>query len=87
MVLAALFIVGGLFRVVGASAIQFPRWGTVFSGLVSVALGVYLLATWRTAGTYFIGIAIGVDLIFDGASLAGFAGAIHDLPAVQTREA
>ena len=86
--LAALFIAGSLFRVVGASAIQFPRWGwTVFSGLVSVALGIYLLATWRTAGTYFIGIAIGVDLIFDGASLVGFAGAIHSLPAVQTREA
>jgi uncharacterized membrane protein HdeD (DUF308 family) len=27
MVLAALFIVGGLFRVAAASAIQFPRWG------------------------------------------------------------
>jgi hypothetical protein len=37
--------------------------------------------------TYFIGIAIGVGLIFDGASLVGFAGAIHSLPAVQTREA
>jgi hypothetical protein len=42
-----------------------------FSGLVSVALGVYLLATWRTAGAYFIGIAIGVDLILDDASLVG----------------
>jgi uncharacterized membrane protein HdeD (DUF308 family) len=60
---------------------------TVFPGLVSVALGVNLLATRRTAGTYFIGGAIGVDLIFDGASLVGFAGAIHSLPAVQTREA
>ena len=88
MVLAALFIVGGLFRVAGASAIQFPRWGwTVFSGLVSVVLGIYLLATWHTAGTYFIGIAIGVDLIFDGGALLGFAGAIHSLPRVQTRAA
>ena len=44
MLLAALFIVGGLFRVSGASVIQFPRWGwMVFSGLVSVVLGVYLL--------------------------------------------
>ena len=40
MVLAALFIVGGLFRGVGASVIQFPRWGwTVLSGLVSVEIG------------------------------------------------
>lgn len=81
MVLAALFIVGGLFRVVGASAVQFPRWGwTVFSVLVAIALGVYLLATWRSAGTHFIVIAICVDLILDGGSLVGFAGAIHSLP-------
>src|SRR5271157_5134462 len=83
MVLAALFIVGGLFRTAGASVIQFPRWGwTVFAGLVSVALGVYLLATWSASSTYFVGIAIGIDLIFDGAALIGFAGALNSLPNV-----
>lgn len=83
MLLAALFIVGGLFRAAGASVIQFPRWGwTVFAGLVSVALCVYLLATWNTSSTFFVGIAIGIDLIFDGAALIGFAGAIHSLPNV-----
>ena len=88
MVLAALFIVGGLFRAVAAGKIQFPRWGwTVFAGLVSVALGVYLLATWKATSTFFIGLVIGIDLVFDGASLAGFAGAIHSLPRVQRRAA
>ena len=88
MLLAALFIVGGLFRGVGASLIQFPRWGwTLFSGLVSVALGVYLLTTWPAASTYFIGLAIGIDLIFDGAALTGFAAAINSLPKVQTKAA
>lgn len=81
MLLAALFIVGGLFRGAGASVIQFPRWGwMVFSGLVSVVLGVFLLTTWTAASTYFIGLAIGIDLIFDGTALVGFAGAIHSLP-------
>jgi uncharacterized membrane protein HdeD (DUF308 family) len=81
MIVAALFVVGGLFRAVGAGVIQFPRWGwTVFAGLVSVALGVYLLATWSATSTFFIGLAIGIDLVFDGASLIGFAGAIHSLP-------
>lgn len=86
MVLASLFIVGGLFRIFGASAIQYPRWGwTVFAGLISVGLGVYLLANWSTTSTFFIGIAIGVDLVLDGAALLGFAGAIHSLPAATTR--
>ncbi len=88
MLLASLFIVGGLFRAAGAGVIQFPRWRwTVFAGLVSVVLGVYLLATWPTASTYFIGLAIGVDLILDGGALIGFAGAIHSLPKVQARTA
>jgi uncharacterized membrane protein HdeD (DUF308 family) len=88
MLLASLFIVGGLFRGAGASVIQFPRWGwTVFSGLVSVVLGVFLLTTWPVASTFFIGIAIGIDLLFDGAALIGFAGAVHSLPRVQARTA
>lgn len=81
MVLAVLFIVAGLFRMVGASVVQFPYWGwTAFAGLVAVGLGVYLLATWPSATPYFIGIAIGVDLIFDGAALVAFGSAIRSLP-------
>src|SRR6266852_5222762 len=88
MLLASLFIVGGLFRTAGASVIKFPRWGwTAFAGLVSFALGVYLLTTWPTASTYFIGLAIGIDLILDGGALIGFAGAIHSLARTQPRPA
>jgi uncharacterized membrane protein HdeD (DUF308 family) len=88
MLLACLFIVGGAFRTAGASVMQFPRWGwTVFSGLVSASLGVYLLAVWPAASAYFIGLAIGVDLIFDGTALVGFAGAIHSFPKTRTRAA
>jgi uncharacterized membrane protein HdeD (DUF308 family) len=83
MLLASLFIVAGLFRAVGARVIRFPRWGwTVFSGIVSVVLGVLLFASWPSASTYFIGMVIGIDLIFDGASLIGFATAIHSLPSL-----
>lgn len=88
MLLAALFIVGGLFRAMGAGIIQFPRWGwTVVSGVVSFALGVYILATWPSMSTYVIGVVVGVDLIVDGSALLGFAGAIHSLPKVQQRVA
>ena len=81
MVIAILLIVGGLFRTAGASVIKFPWWGwTVLAGLVSVGLGVYVLAIYPVASTFFIGIVIGVDLIFDGGALTAFAGAIHSLP-------
>ncbi|HEV2304905.1 MAG TPA: HdeD family acid-resistance protein [Candidatus Acidoferrales bacterium] len=80
LVLAAFFVVGGIFRSIGAGMIKFPRWGwSLFSGLVSVALGIMLLAQMPVSSIWFIGFAIGVDLIFEGASLIGFATAIHHI--------
>jgi len=81
MLLAVLFVVGGLFRIAGASVIQFPWWGwTVLSGLIAVGLGIFLLATFAAATTYFVGIAIGVDLLFDGGALVAFGSALRSLP-------
>jgi uncharacterized membrane protein HdeD (DUF308 family) len=81
MVLAVLFIVGGLFRTAGATVIKFPWWGwTVVSGLVSIGLGIFLLVNWPVTSTFFVGVVIGVDLLFDGAALIAFASAIHSLP-------
>jgi len=81
MVLASFFMVSGLFRAIGSAMAKFPRWGwSVFSGLVSVALGVMVLAQLPITGIWFIGFAIGVDLIVDGVAIASFATAIHQLP-------
>ena len=81
LILASFFIVGGLFRAIGAGMLKFPRWGwSVFSGIVSLVLGIMLLVQMPVSSVWFIGFAIGVDLICDGASLIGFATAIHSLP-------
>ena len=81
LVLASFFMVGGLFRAVGAGTLKFPRWGwSVFSGIVSLALGIMLLMQMPASSVWFIGFAIGVDLIVDGVSLIGLATAIHSLP-------
>jgi uncharacterized membrane protein HdeD (DUF308 family) len=81
LLLASFFVVGGLFRSIGAGMLQFPRWGwALFSGVLSVALGVLLLVRLPVSSVWFIGFVIGVDLIFDGASLMGFATAIHQIP-------
>ena len=88
ILLASLFVVGGIFRMVAAGLIQFPRWGwTVFSGGVAVILGFTLLQNWPTSSTFFVGLAIGIDLILDGSALVGFAGAIHSVFKAQPRAA
>jgi uncharacterized membrane protein HdeD (DUF308 family) len=88
ILIASLFVVGGLFRTVAASLIQFPRWGwTAVSGAVAVILGFLLLGNWPVSSTFFIGMAIGIDLILDGSALVGFAAAIHGLHKAQTRAA
>jgi len=80
LVLASFFIVGGTFRAIGAGMLKFPRWGwSVFSGIVSLVLGVMLLAQMPVSSIWFIGFAIGIDLIVDGASLIGLATAVHSL--------
>ncbi len=47
-----------------------------------VALGIMLLAQMPASSIWFIGFALRVHLIVDGASLVGFATPIHSLPAV-----
>jgi len=81
MVLAVLFIVGGLYRIIAASAIKFPQWWLmVLAGLVSVGLGVFVIIHWSATSTFFVGIVIGVDLIFDGGALTALAASIRSLP-------
>jgi uncharacterized membrane protein HdeD (DUF308 family) len=81
LVLASFFIVGGLFRGIVAAMLKFPRWGwATLSGVLAFALGIMLLVQWPVTSLWFIGFAIGVDMIFDGAAFTALAMAIHTLP-------
>ena len=81
LLLASFFIVGGAFRAIGAGTLRFPRWGwAVFSGIVSVALGILLLTHLPVSSFWFIGLAIGVDLILDGTSFVVLGAALRGVP-------
>ena len=81
IVLAFFFCVSGIFRIVGSSALRYPRWGwSVLSGAVSVILGVLLLSQLPLSSLWFIGFAVGLDLILEGISLVTFATALHRTP-------
>jgi len=88
LLLAVLIIVLGTFRALTASVYKYPRWEWfVFSGLVSLCLGAYLLTIWHTASTYVFGVVIAIDLIVEGTALVIFASALHSSPEVQHRAA
>ena len=81
LVLGSFFIVSGLFRAIGSGMAKLPNWGwAVLSGVVSVVLGVMVLWQMPITGIWFIGLAVGIDMIFDGAAVCSFAFAIHHLP-------
>jgi uncharacterized membrane protein HdeD (DUF308 family) len=81
LILASFFIVEGLFRAIGSAALQFPRWGwSAVSGLICVALGIVLLLQLPVTSIWFIGFAIGVDMLFDGVGITAASLALHRLP-------
>jgi uncharacterized membrane protein HdeD (DUF308 family) len=80
LVLSFYFIVAGVFRTIGSISLQFPSWGwSVASGLLSVALGTMLALQWPASGQWFIGLAVGIDLIMYGWALLMFALAVRKL--------
>jgi uncharacterized membrane protein HdeD (DUF308 family) len=81
LIVAALFLVGGSFRAAAAAMLRFPRWGwSMFSGIVSVVLGSMLLSQLPASSLWFIGFAIGLEMIVDGWALVTLATALRRLP-------
>ncbi|MBV8432698.1 MAG: HdeD family acid-resistance protein [Candidatus Eremiobacteraeota bacterium] len=67
--IAAFLTISGTFRFFSSLWLQLPGYGwSAFSGALSVLLGIMLWAQWPVSGFWFIGFAVGVTLIFDGAS-------------------
>lgn len=65
--LAAFYIVGGLFRIVGALMMRFEQWGwALFSGVIKFVLGMLIWLGWPETGFWVFGLFIGIDLIFFG---------------------
>ena len=88
LLLGSLFVVGGMFRVVGASVLRFPSWGwAVVSGIVSLVLGVVVLAHMPAMGVFFLGIVVGVNLLTDGIAFVALATQLHSIPKLESYKA
>ena len=67
LLLGAFFLLEGIFSLIGVLRLRFPNWGWAAAGAVITGiLGVLLLAQWPVSALWFIGFAVGVDMIFRG---------------------
>jgi uncharacterized membrane protein HdeD (DUF308 family) len=82
LLLAALFLVSGLFRIVFALAVRIDGWSwQVLAGLVTFVLGLLISAGWPASSYWVIGTFISIDLIFGGWSFIMIALAVKSAPA------
>lgn len=67
LLLAILFILLGAFRIVFSLSASFPHWGwSLFNGIITLVLGIFIFLHWPAASLFFIGLFVGIDLIFFG---------------------
>jgi uncharacterized membrane protein HdeD (DUF308 family) len=82
LLLAALFLVSGLFRIGFAVMTRIHGWGwQVLSGLIAFVLGMLISAGWPASSMWVIGTFISIDLIFGGWSFIMLALAARQLAA------
>ncbi|MFJ3961723.1 HdeD family acid-resistance protein [Streptomyces sp. NPDC090036] len=70
MFAALLFLIGGLFRLVGALVVRGSHFGlAVVQGAFGILLGFLILSNWPGNSLYVIGTFFSLALLFDGLSL------------------
>ncbi len=82
--MAAFFLIGGLFQIVGSGMGMIGYAGAgyggygwhVIDGAINILLGLMIFAQFPFSGLWVIGLFIGVDLIFYGATWIAIAWAL-----------
>lgn len=81
LLFASFLTVIGVFRLVTAIRLKFPRWGwAALDGAITLGLGILLWFEWPWSGLWFLGVAVGVSLVLRGWSYVMLAFAVHSLP-------
>ena len=69
MLFAMLFVTAGLSKIAGALLLEVDHWGWLLtSGIVTLGLGLLILAQWPSSALWVIGLFLGVDLLASGIS-------------------
>jgi uncharacterized membrane protein HdeD (DUF308 family) len=80
LLMGAFFLVSGLFQLIEPFWIGLPGWGWhVLDGLITVILGVLVLAQWPVSGLWVIGLFVGIWMIFYGGAWVAVAWGLRQM--------
>lgn len=67
LLIGAFLLIGGIFRSVAAMTLRLHHWGwLLLNGLITVLLGLTILAEWPGSSFFVIGLFVGIDMLFNG---------------------
>ena len=68
LLMAAFFLIGGLFRLIGSMTIPLVHWNwqAAIDGGIALLLGILILARWPASGLWVLGFFVGLDLFLYG---------------------
>jgi uncharacterized membrane protein HdeD (DUF308 family) len=74
LLMGAFFLVAGLFQLITPFVVSLPEWGWhALNGVVTLVLGILVLAQWPVSGLWVIGLFVGIELIFYGSAWIALA--------------
>ena len=74
LLMGAFFLVAGLFQLITPFVISLPDWGWhTLTGLITLLLGILVLAQWPVSGLWVIGLFVGIELVFYGVAWIALA--------------
>ena len=72
--IGAFFLVAGLFQSITPIVVSLPDWGWhTLNGIITLVLGILVLAQWPISGLWVIGLLVGIELIFYGGAWIALA--------------
>jgi len=74
LVMSMFFLIAGMYELVVALWTHLPGFGwQVANGVVTLILGIFLMAQWPISGLYAIGLFVGISLMFYGGAWISMA--------------